>query len=79
MSLVEQRTIPILSPVLTGSTLSLSATDQEQLAAWAMLRSMVGEFDDRPTVAITQAQRTHMSLWAAAAGMKLALADIPLG
>lgn len=43
MSQLEKRAMPILTPLLKSEATVLSVTDQRTVAAWAVLKAMVGE------------------------------------
>jgi hypothetical protein len=58
MGKLQERAKPILTPLLLGEQPTLAASDQRLIAAWITMVTMVYEFSDPATVAISQAERT---------------------
>jgi hypothetical protein len=62
MSRLQNRAKPILIPLLTGESATLSILDQQIIAAWATMTVMVGEYIKAETAVITQSERDHLRL-----------------
>lgn len=57
MGSLQTRARPVLEPLMRGIAVPLSSAAQEVMAAWATMATMVIEYSDFDTVAVTEGER----------------------
>lgn len=61
MSRIENEARPILTPLIVGDNATISTEDQKKIAAWAALRTIIIEFDDPSTIAVSPTMRKQIA------------------
>ena len=59
---IEDRARPILIPLIKGEEIRLSPADQSVIAAWAALKAIVGEYDERMPVTVHHTHRKYLMI-----------------